>query len=238
MAPVAVGGFHHHIIGLENVLGIFENGFAGVANVPGKDDFPLLFLFGEPQLNAGRAQQVPGVHKTHIHPRGRSEPAAIGMGTEQLQHPFGVLHFIQRHIPFPAGAAGFPVAPFRFEHLNMGAVPQHDVAQLASGRGGVDLSPEALAVQKGQKSGVIDVGMGEDHHIHLAGSNGQADVHIGVLSLFHAIVDEHILPIHLQQTATAGDFMSSADKSQFHIVSPCLCSKSESVCIPFFYYTK
>ena len=57
-----------------------------------------------------------------------------------------VVHIVQRDVGIFAGALGLPVAPFGFLFLNVGAVPEHNPAQVASFLGGVDTALEAIFV--------------------------------------------------------------------------------------------
>ena len=76
----------------------------------------------------------------------------------------------------------------------MRRVPQHDTAQLHGGDGGVDPAPEAVVRQQRQKTGMVDMGMGDEHKVDLAGGYGQGLVFVRILALLHAVVNEETLP--------------------------------------------
>ncbi len=55
----------------------------------------------------------------------------------------------------------------------MGAVPQHDIAQVLGGIGAVYAAVKALLAQPGNISRVVDMGMGEQHRINSCRRNGK-----------------------------------------------------------------
>ena len=73
----------------------------------------------------------------------------------------GILHGVHGLHRLCAGALALAVLPLGFELLDVRRVPQHDAAQLHRGDGGVDPAPEAVAHQQRQKTGVVDMGMGD-----------------------------------------------------------------------------
>ena len=92
----------------------------------------------------------------------------------------------------------------------MGAVPEHDPAQIAGLFGGVNAALEAVFVQQRQKAGVVNVGVGQQHEIDLSGGDGEVLILKNVSSLFHAAVHKAVLTAAGEQGAAAGYFMSCA----------------------------
>ena len=92
----------------------------------------------------------------------------------------------------------------------MRRVPQHDTAQLHGRDGGVDLAPEAVVRQQRQKTGMVDMGMGDEHKVDLAGGYGQGLVLVHIFALLHAVVDEETLPCRFQHGAAAGHLVVRA----------------------------
>ena len=71
-----------------------------------------------------------------------------------------------------ADTLALAVLPLRLKLLDVGRVPQHDAAQLHGWVGGIDPAPEPVAGQQRQKAGVVDVVMGRQHTVDLAGGHG------------------------------------------------------------------
>ena len=92
----------------------------------------------------------------------------------------------------------------------MRRVPQHNAAQLHRRDGGVDPAPEAVVRQQRQKAGMVDMGMGDEHKVDLAGGYGQGLVFVHIFTLLHAVVDEKPLPCRFQHGAAAGHLMVRA----------------------------
>ena len=63
---------------------------------------------------------------------------------------------------------------------------------------------------------MVNVGMGEQKGLDLAGGTGQAGVLIDVPALFHAAVHKKAVPAGFHQGAAAGHFPGSAQKCQLH----------------------
>ena len=64
MQPVAIGGFHDHIIGVPGRMGILDERLVFVPDIPGKAQLLLNSVLLCPHFNAGGAQQMPDVRKT------------------------------------------------------------------------------------------------------------------------------------------------------------------------------
>ena len=80
---------------------------------------------------------------------------------EQPQHRIGVSAAIDRLHLGLAIAAVAAVQLLHLHLLDMGAVGQHDAAKRRRGRGGMDAAPEPVAPELGQKTGMVDMGMGQ-----------------------------------------------------------------------------
>ena len=48
--------------------------------------------------------------------------------------------------------------------------------------------------QQRQKTGMVDMGMGDEHKVDLAGGYGQGLVFVHIFALLHAVVDEERCP--------------------------------------------
>ena len=157
-----------------------------------------------------------GIGKTHLNAFAYRHSLAVGHALKLFQAADGVLHGVQGHIFLRARALGLPVAPFRLKFLDVGRIPQHNVAKLAGGLGAPYRRPEPVLVQKGNAAGMVNVGMGQKQAVQLAGSHGNRLVFIDIAALFHAAVDKKLLAAGGKQGAAAGYFMVGAQKCQFH----------------------
>ena len=218
--PVAVGGFHHHIVGIGQIGRVLDEGLVLVADVAGEDELGGGAVLRHPDRNAGRPQQMAHVHELDHKAGGQFQFRVVIHAPEQLDGRFGILDGIHRLHRLGTGALALAVLPLRLKLLDVGRVSQHDAAQLHGGVGGIDPAPEPVAGQQRQQAGVVDVSMGRQHTVDLAGGHGDGLVFIGILALLHAAVDEIALPGGFQQGTAARHLMVRAQKCQFHPKAP------------------
>ena len=216
VAAVAVGRFHKGVVRLFDVSRILDDGLIQIADITGEYQLGRGLTLGDPKLYAGRAKQMAHIHKAGFNARCKLEALLIGLAHKQLHGCFSILHSIHRFHRFCAGALALAVFPLRFKFLNMGRVPQHDAAQLHRGVRGIDLAAEAVAHQQRQHTGMVDVCMGGQHPVDLAGCHRDGLVLVYVLPLLHAAVDQKALPSRFDQSAAAGDLMVRAQKCDLH----------------------
>ena len=216
VAAVAVGRLHEHIVRFLNVGRVLDDGLVQVADIAGEDQLRGGVALGDPQLDAGRAQQVAHIHEPDLDARGKLHPSLIRNAREQLHGRFGVLHGVHGLHRFRAGALALAVFPLRFKFLNVGGVPQHDAAQLHRGVRCIDLAPEAVAHQQRQHTGVVDVGVGGQHPVDLARCHRDRLVLVDILALLHAAVDQKAPPGGFDHGTAAGDLMVRAQKRDLH----------------------
>ena len=104
----------------------------------------------------------------------------------------------------------------------MGAVLKHDFQQIAGGLGAVDRFVKAVPDQQGQQARVVDVGMGNQDEVNIAGLIG-FDVAVallnGLVALVHAAVHAEALAAGLDHVAGTGDCLGRAQKLYFHMHS-------------------
>ena len=216
VAAAAVGGFHHHHVGLGEIAGVVEQRLVEVAHVAGEGQGLLFALLLHPDLDAGRAQQMAHVGEPHRNALAHRHHLAVAAGGELLHGVHRVLHRVEGQIFRQARPLCLAVAPFGFKFLDMARIPQHDVAQVGGGPGAVNGTPEALPAQKGKPARVVDVGVGQQHRVHIPRRQGQFGVFVFVGALFQPAVDEDVLSVCLQQRAAAGYLVSRAQKGEFH----------------------
>ena len=96
MQPVAVGGLHEHIVRLADIGGVLDDGLVQVADIAGKHQLGGSVALGDPQLDAGGAQQVAHIHEPHLNTRSQLNALFVVHTHEQLHGRLGVLHGIHR----------------------------------------------------------------------------------------------------------------------------------------------
>ena len=199
------------------MAGILQNGLAQIAHVPGKNDLLLLAALSEPDLDAGRTQEVADVRKAAANPLGHVHHGAVVTGHKQGESPLSVVHVVHgfhRRAPGPLGFAAFP---FRVLHLDVGAVPEHDLAQLRGDAGGEDLSLKTVFIEEGDIPRMVDVGVGQQEEVNVPGLYRERLVFIKVAPLLHAVVHQAGHTSHLDKGAAARDLVAGAQKRQFQI---------------------
>ena len=167
MAAVAVCGFHDHIIGSLYIGRIVDDRLVQVADVTGKHHLLCNFFFSQPDLDAGRSQQMSRIDKPHFDAGRRRVPFPVRQTDKQFDRTDGIIHGIQRHKFFFSGPFAFPVAPLCFKLLNMRTVTQHDAAEIICGKRGVDRPPESVRIQLRKQPGMIDMGMCQKDKVQL-----------------------------------------------------------------------
>ena len=111
------------------------------------------------------------------------------------------------------------VLPLGFLFLNVGRVRQHYFEQITCGPRGEYRPSEPQRHQTRQQSGMIDMGVGQQHELDSARVEIQR---LAVLAarlfsaLEHAAIDEEAMPGRVQQVTGTGDFPRRAEKCEFH----------------------
>ena len=194
MDPVAIGGFHDHIVGFRCIFRVFEKRLHLIPDIPGKHDLLLRISLCKPQLDARRSEKMTYVSKAEADSVTNREDLAIGILHEEFDRFYGVLHRIDRLISLSVNfSLSFLVAPLRLHFLDVRRILKHDIAKTGSRSCRDDLSPESVAIQFGKHSGVINMRMCQEYKVNLR----SGDRHIRVLkpvdSLFHAAVNQEFL---------------------------------------------
>ena len=151
---------------------------------------------------------------------------------EQGQGGLGVLHGIKRLVLLAAGALGLAVAPLGLELLDVGGVTQHDAAQFGGGPGGKDWALVAVFHHEGDTPRMVDVGVGQQHAVHLAGGQGQGLVLVDVAALLHAAVHHQVEAAGRKFHTLAPPFPLRAVVFVFIIPRPLPVSKEEKRIVP------
>ena len=159
------------------------------------------------------------------------EGLAVLIGANELKSRLGVGHGVQGLHRLPAGPLALLVLPLGVALLDVGGVPQHDGHELPGETGGDDLAVKALLDQQGDAAGVVDVGMGDQYIVDIAGGEVQRVVVVLIPALLKAAVDEDLGPVDFQTVAAAGDRVGRAEKGQFHQICSSLDQNGKVVLI-------
>ena len=136
------------------------------------------------------------VDALHLHALAQVHLFAVFAGGDEFLHPQGVLHGVKGLHHRPAGPEVLAVFVLRVRLLDVGRVLEHNVQQLGGEPGGEDAPLEPLLYQHGDAAGVVDVGVGHQDIINIAGMKRQAGVIHLVPALLQAAVDEDLLAVH------------------------------------------
>ena len=101
--------------------------------------------------------------------------------------------------------------------VDVGGVPQHPVAAIDRGGGGVNRSGKAVADQRGQIAAMVHVGMRQDHRVDGGAGEGQlAILAVGVLAAaLIAAANQHIpFAAGFQKVHGAGNAAGRAPERQ------------------------
>lgn len=188
--------------------------------VAGKDQAGGFAVFLGLDAQRSGTQNMPGVVVGHTDARRGFETLVVVHGLKQGGRLLGVFHGIQRRRRILKAAAvvlsGFPAG---FHLLDVGAVLEHDFQQLAGGHGAVDRACEAVTDQQRQKAGVIDMGVGDQDEVNVAGLVDFALAVAGFngfVALMHAAVHAETPAPGLDHVAGAGHGLRRAQKLNLH----------------------
>ncbi|MPN01008.1 hypothetical protein SDC9_148207 [bioreactor metagenome] len=93
---------------------------------------------------------MPRVGKTNVNPIVERKLLIVGMRNKELERALRVLHGIERNIGGFAAARALAVSPFCFKLLNVRAVAEHDVAEVAGGLRCVNGPAKAVLIKQRQ----------------------------------------------------------------------------------------
>ena len=212
MPTVAVRRFaYQHVRTLERHRGLHQ-GFVGSAKIAGEmQSLPI-----DRQRDLGGTQDVAGRNEAGADPGRHSLLLQEGPTLELFQAGHLIILRIQGQGVLMLGVASLlGVTGFLF--LQMAAVGQQQLAQIARGLGAKDPSSEALLDQGRQIACVIQVGMGQQHRVDGRGRDRKIrPVALAQLlvTLEQATIDQNPLAGGLDQVARAGHGASGAEEMQ------------------------
>ena len=160
---------------------------------------------------------MPRVPEADLHPLAQVHHLAVLGGDHLLHGGLRVGHGVQGLHLGPAGTPTLLVLPLGVALLDEGGVPQHNGQQLSRQAGGVNFSPKPLLHQQGDAPRVVDVGVGDDDIVNVAGGKVQGVAVVLVPALLQSAVDEDLFAAHFQTVTAAGDRVGRAEECQLHM---------------------
>ena len=213
---VAIGALADQIVDAAGAFRVRVHQLVVRTDIAGKQQFHR--GFGEVQLDRGGAEQVAGVPETGAQAGQDLEPVAIGKGVEKRERRLRIRAGIDRLDRVAAAApAVAPVELLDLDLLDVGAVGQHDAAQLERRAGGVDRPGIAVADQLRQQAGMVDMGMAEHDRVDVADGKGEGPVVqllLGLGALEHAAVEQDGAARRLETMTRPGDAAGGAMECQ------------------------
>jgi hypothetical protein len=143
----AVGAFHQQEIDIGHRHRIAQDLVVAAPDIAGEQEallFPVILVV-DLQQNLRAAEDVAGIDEGDGNAIAHRQRAVIADGHELPQAAFGVLLAVERRDGFEAVALAVFVEPVDVALLDARGVRQHDLAEIAGGVGGEDVSREALA---------------------------------------------------------------------------------------------
>ena len=95
-----------------------------------------------------------------------------------------------------------------------------DMSKFYPGLAEVELHGVTVLVQKGQKSGMIDVSMGQKYKINVRRSCRNLPVLVIIRALFHTIIYQYHFAAGLQHMAASSHLVGRSQKCKLHSPSP------------------
>ena len=130
MIAGTVGGFHDHIIRILYILRIPDQRALLITDIAGIHQLLCHITFRDPQLDAGRSQQMPYIGKAELNAFAQFIDFIILKRDQAAYRTDRVFHRIERFHLIGCTSLRLTVLPFRLLHLYMRAVTQHDGAQI------------------------------------------------------------------------------------------------------------
>jgi hypothetical protein len=170
--PIPVGRFTDNVISLREWIGFTQYFVIGPPNIPAKKQllrgkFATRIIFANSQANRRAAEQVSRIRQQARNFLTNHERLSVLNGTHLGECPPNIVFVVQSFQLGLIPAAATLIDSLKVALLNSGTIHQHDLAKINSGRRGVNRPFESLSNKPWNKPGVIDVGVGKHHIIHL-----------------------------------------------------------------------
>lgn len=198
----AVSAFHDDGVDVFGIFRVAQDVIGAAADVA-REEKAALESCGElveVENDLSGAEDVAGVDESDRDSVRDHHGAVVIEGDELPEAFFGIDFRVERVEGREALAFAFPVGVGEVGFLDAGGIREHDLAEVAGGRGGVDISAVAPAGEVGEIARVVDVGVAEDDGVELGGFEGE--VFVDVVGFFAVALVESAV----QQDAFAVDF--------------------------------
>ena len=159
-------------------------------------------------FDRGRAEHMPCIPPACPHPRHGFYPVPKRHHTKGRKHRRRILHRIDR---LYRGAPAMAVAAVELRDLHflhMSGIRQHDSTQIRRRRRGVDHAAKTSRLQLGQQTGMVDVGMRQQHRVNFTRVEGEFLPIQGfqrLRPLEHAAIHQKAAPPRVENQAIAGN---------------------------------
>ena len=222
MFAAAIGAFHQQEIHVGHRHRVAQDFVRAAPDVAGEQKtlFFAVRMIVHFQQHLRAAEDMAGIDERGRHAVRHRDRAVVADRHELAQTSLRVLFAVEGTHRLEAVLFPVFVQPVDIALLDPRAVRQHDLAKVAGGVRGVDVSRETLAGQIRQVAAVVDVGVRQNHHVdRLRVEIRETTVHlVGELarSLIEPAIEQDALAVDLQQMLRAGGGAGRTAKFQFH----------------------
>lgn len=221
MFPAAIGGLHDKVIDIATGVGGVEEVIAGASDIPREEQAEAFFssMIFDVQDDLSGAEDVTGIDKGEGHAFSDREGAMIANGDELAEDVFSVDEIITGSEQGLVLAFAVFVQPLDVHLMDVSGIRKHDAAQVAGGRGGVNVTVEAVVVQLGEITAVVDVGVREHDAVDRLRVKRELTIALHgfcTATLVEAAVEQDPLAIDFNQVLGAGGGAGGAAEFDFH----------------------
>ena len=176
VVAVAVGRLHHDVVGLFEKLRVADNGLVDVADIAGEDDRLVHAVFFQLKRDGRGTEQMARVGEHRAHTLAEVDLFFILAGRHVLEDVQRVLLGVERIDMLAARALALAVFVLSVALLNVSGVEQHDLHQICCQTCRQDAAVEAVFHQQRDTARVVDVRVGDEQNIDIAGSESEITV--------------------------------------------------------------
>ena len=171
VVAVAVGRFHHDVIGLIDVGGIADDWPVNLAQIAAEKESARTAVIAHPQFDHRRAENVAGIVKDRMNAIVDPHRHIVGDRLDQLQGAIDVTGGKEWLDGLLAPTAFLPM-PFLLERgvfrLNLGGVAKNQFDQIGRGEGREDRASESILHQFRRQAAVVYVRVRQQNRIDIA----------------------------------------------------------------------
>lgn len=176
VVAVAVGRLHHDVVGLFEKLRVADDRLVDVADIAGEDDRLVHAVFFQLKRDGRGTEQMARVGEHRAHTLAEVDLFFILAGRHVLEDVQRVLLGVERLNVLAARSLALAVFILRIALLNVGRVEQHDLHQVRRHARCKDAAVKAVFHQQRDAAGVVNVRVGDEQNIDIAGSESEITV--------------------------------------------------------------